>query len=59
MSYALGLRTLTSQTGRSYRDDLNLKQDELAILKVARLTVLCSSSTNKKQRHRVLPRLRS
>ena len=32
MSYSLGLRTLTSQTGRSYRDDLNLKQDELAIL---------------------------
>lgn len=32
MSYALGLRTLTLQTGRSYCDDLNLKKEELAIL---------------------------
>lgn len=31
-SYALGLRTLTLQTGRSYRNDLHLKEDELAIL---------------------------
>lgn len=30
-SFALGLRTLTLQTGRSYRDDLNLDEDELAI----------------------------
>jgi CRISPR-associated endonuclease/helicase Cas3 len=31
-SYALGLRTLTLQTGRSYRKDLNLNDEELAIL---------------------------
>lgn len=31
MTYALGLRTLTLQTGRSYRDDLHLDEDELAI----------------------------
>jgi CRISPR-associated endonuclease/helicase Cas3 len=31
MTYALGLRTLTLQTGRSYRDDLHLDDDELAI----------------------------
>lgn len=31
-SYALGLRTLTMQTGRSYRNDLHLHEDELAIL---------------------------
>lgn len=31
-SYALGLRTLTFQTGRSYRRDLNLGDDELAVL---------------------------
>jgi CRISPR-associated endonuclease/helicase Cas3 len=31
-TYALGLRTLTLQTGRSYRKDLHLKEDELAIL---------------------------
>ena len=31
-AYALGLRTLTLQTGRSYRVDLNLGEDELAIL---------------------------
>ncbi|MGQ0801598.1 MAG: type I-F CRISPR-associated helicase Cas3f [Pseudomarimonas sp.] len=31
-SYALGLRTLTLQTGRSYRRDLNLGEDELAVL---------------------------
>lgn len=30
-TFALGLRTLTLQTGRSYRDDLNLGDDELAI----------------------------
>ncbi|MDR1967798.1 MAG: type I-F CRISPR-associated helicase Cas3f, partial [Burkholderiaceae bacterium] len=30
-SYALGLRTLTLQTGRSYRNDLHLNEDELAI----------------------------
>ncbi len=30
-TYALGLRTLTLQTGRSYRNDLHLKDDELAI----------------------------
>src|SRR5690606_15917220 len=29
--FALGLRTLTLQTGRSYRDDLHLGDDELAI----------------------------
>lgn len=29
--FALGLRTLTLQTGRSYRDDLHLNDDELAI----------------------------
>jgi len=32
MSYALGLRTLTLQTGRSYRHDLGLGDDELAVL---------------------------
>lgn len=32
MSYALGLRTLTLQTGRSYRRDLRLNDDELAVL---------------------------
>ena len=31
-SYALGLRTLTLQTGRSYRRDLHLGEDELAVL---------------------------
>ncbi|MFC4819556.1 type I-F CRISPR-associated helicase Cas3f [Dokdonella ginsengisoli] len=31
-TYALGLRTLTLQTGRSYRHDLNLSDDELAVL---------------------------
>lgn len=31
-SYALGLRTLTMQTGRSYRADLHLSEDELAVL---------------------------
>lgn len=31
-SYALGLRTLTFQTGRSYRHDLHLGDDELAVL---------------------------
>lgn len=31
-SYALGLRTLTLQTGRSYRTDLHLDEDDLAIL---------------------------
>jgi len=31
-SYALGLRTLTLQTGRSYRNDLHLGEDELAVL---------------------------
>lgn len=30
-TYALGLRTLTLQTGRSYRNDLHLKDGELAI----------------------------
>ncbi|MFT4267122.1 MAG: type I-F CRISPR-associated helicase Cas3f [Xenophilus sp.] len=30
-TYALGLRTLTLQTGRSYRHDLHLGEDELAI----------------------------
>ncbi|MDO3383301.1 type I-F CRISPR-associated helicase Cas3f [Gilvimarinus algae] len=30
-SFALGLRTLTLQTGRSYRQDLHLNDDELAI----------------------------
>lgn len=30
-SYALGLRTLTLQTGRSYRRDLHLGEDELAV----------------------------
>jgi CRISPR-associated endonuclease/helicase Cas3 len=32
VSYALGLRTLTLQTGRSYRHDLHLNDDELAVL---------------------------
>lgn len=32
VSYALGLRTLTLQTGRSYRHDLLLNDDELAVL---------------------------
>lgn len=32
VSYALGLRTLTLQTGKSYRHDLNLNEDELAVL---------------------------
>lgn len=32
VSYALGLRTLTLQTGRSYRHDLSLNDDELAVL---------------------------
>ncbi|MGB5939298.1 MAG: type I-F CRISPR-associated helicase Cas3f [Rhodanobacter sp.] len=32
MSYALGLRTLTLQTGHSYRHDLHLNDDELAVL---------------------------
>lgn len=31
-TYALGLRTLTLQTGRSYRKDLHLGEDELAVL---------------------------
>ncbi|HRF53725.1 MAG TPA: type I-F CRISPR-associated helicase Cas3f, partial [Aquimonas sp.] len=31
-SYALGLRTLTLQTGRSYRRDLHLGEDDLAVL---------------------------
>jgi len=31
-TYALGLRTLTLQTGRSYRHDLHLGDDELAVL---------------------------
>ncbi|HEY4581299.1 MAG TPA: type I-F CRISPR-associated helicase Cas3f [Lysobacter sp.] len=31
-TYALGLRTLTLQTGRSYRQDLHLGEDELAVL---------------------------
>ncbi|MBD7923293.1 type I-F CRISPR-associated helicase Cas3f [Xanthomonas bonasiae] len=30
-TYALGLRSLTLQTGRSYRTDLHLSEDELAI----------------------------
>ncbi|WP_341646391.1 type I-F CRISPR-associated helicase Cas3f [Thauera sp. SDU_THAU2] len=30
-TFALGLRTLTLQTGRSYREDLHLDEDELAI----------------------------
>lgn len=30
-TYALGLRTLTLQTGRAYRKDLHLSEDELAI----------------------------
>ncbi|MBL8297571.1 MAG: type I-F CRISPR-associated helicase Cas3 [Rhodanobacteraceae bacterium] len=30
-TYALGLRTLTLQTGRSYRNDLHLTDDDLAI----------------------------
>ncbi len=30
-TYALGLRTLTLQTGRSYRHDLHLSDDELAV----------------------------
>jgi len=30
-TYALGLRTLTQQTGRVYRDDLHLSDDELAV----------------------------
>ncbi|WP_312257392.1 type I-F CRISPR-associated helicase Cas3f [Stutzerimonas nitrititolerans] len=30
-TFALGLRTLTLQTGRSYREDLHLSDDELAI----------------------------
>lgn len=30
-TYALGLRTLTLQTGRSYRTDLHLSDDELAV----------------------------
>lgn len=32
VSYALGLRTLTLQTGKSYRHDLHLNDDELAVL---------------------------
>ncbi len=32
VSYALGLRTLTLQTGKSYRHDLGLNDDELAVL---------------------------
>jgi len=32
ISYALGLRTLTLQTGNSYRRDLHLNDDELAVL---------------------------
>src|SRR5690606_179354 len=31
-TYALGLRTLTLQTGRAYRRDLGLGEDELAVL---------------------------
>lgn len=31
-TYALGLRTLTLQTGRAYRRDLHLGEDELAVL---------------------------
>lgn len=31
-TYALGLRTLTLQTGRSYRNDLHLGESELAVL---------------------------
>ncbi|GAP37736.1 type I-F CRISPR-associated helicase Cas3f [Piscinibacter sakaiensis] len=31
-TYALGLRTLTLQTGRSYRGDLHLGDDDLAVL---------------------------
>lgn len=31
-SYALGLRTLTLQTGKSYRHDLGLNDDKLAVL---------------------------
>ena len=31
-AYALGLRTLTLQTGRAYRADLHLRDDELAIM---------------------------
>ena len=31
-TYALGLRTLTQQTGRCYRDDLHLSDDDLAVL---------------------------
>ena len=31
-TYALGLRTLTLQTGHSYRNDLHLGEDELAIM---------------------------
>lgn len=31
-TYALGLRTLTLQTGRTYRHDLHLAEDELAVL---------------------------
>lgn len=30
-TFALGLRALTHQTGRSYRDDLKLRDDELAV----------------------------
>ncbi len=30
-TFALGLRTLTLQTGRSYREDLHLGEDELAV----------------------------
>ncbi|MDR2216427.1 MAG: type I-F CRISPR-associated helicase Cas3f, partial [Nevskiaceae bacterium] len=30
-TFALGLRTLTLQTGRSYRQDLHLSEDELAV----------------------------
>lgn len=30
-TFALGLRTLTQQTGRSYRNDLHLDDDELAV----------------------------
>lgn len=32
VTYALGLRTLTLQTGKSYRHDLHLDDDELAVL---------------------------
>jgi CRISPR-associated endonuclease/helicase Cas3 len=31
-TYALGLRTLTLQTGHSYRNDLHLNEDDLAVL---------------------------